>query len=311
MSSMIASALNDFLNTYPAAPDFLKEGTSQGIFCAFSGSAGAQGAVTVLLASPRDPDHGLILKISREQTSTHLMREAEMLTRLHNMLPPFLREAVPVSLHVGKLSGRPYSVTTALPGTNWRSLTPGWSRCLRHRMALSAVDWIARLGRETLQSDALGLDPAALEPLELYVQEAANSQAGRKAARALGVLKEAGRSIPHLVQQRDFWPGNVLVNGKYALSGVVDWEGTLPDGYPGCDCTKLTTNLYGTRARPYIERYCAVLDHPAVTADVCIALATMDIILTRSIVGKQISGRARLERGRTCESLIDALPQIA
>lgn len=308
MSSTIFSAWNDFLDTCPDAPGLLDGGADQRTFCSFSGSAGSQGAVTAVIFAKRNPDRGVVLKISRESTSPHLAREAESLKQLRGILPPSLGGSVPLSLHVGTIAGRPYSVTTLLPGVNWRSLTPGWSRLLRHRMTVSAVQWIARLARETLQPKATGLDPAMLEALDRYVKVTADADAGRKAARALSVLKEIGDQVPRVVQQRDFWPGNILIGRSHNLSGVVDWEGALLNGLPGCDCVKLASSLYGRACLPYLQRYCAMLDHPAITTDVCIALAIVDIILTRGIVEQQIAGRLHLARGRTPESLIAALP---
>ena len=127
--------------------------------------------------------------------------------------------------------------------------------------------------------------------------------------RAYEILRDRYDSIPSVVQHGDFWPGNILLGRAGTIAGVVDWEGCLLEGLPGCDCMRLlrTAAMGKALAVRLLDKYCEILNHPAITPDVCRALAVLDVLRTRRIVERQACGRVILDEERSLEAILEGM----
>jgi hypothetical protein len=133
-------------------------------------------------------------------------------------LAPFGLACVPRLIGRGRASGVGWSTETLLAGGVPPTVGPALAaRLASFCAALPLAEGPPRAHRAhlaTVSKHIPGREPALLE-----------------AARA---CEDAAPSAPGIMGHNDLWAGNLLVDGE-TLTGVIDWDGWHPAGFPGGD----------------------------------------------------------------------------
>jgi hypothetical protein len=189
--------------------------------------AGAGGALLVrgLLAD----GSGVVLRVARAGSAGDPSALADTLERLG-------RDGVEFAPRVyarGNTAGASWLAEAALPGR--RPARAGGS--LTRQVADLCASFPRRNGTPTATASDLAAIAATLP--------------GR--AREIGgLLSEVSshlRTVPSILRHGDLWAGNLLVDRRGRLSGVVDWDAAHPAAVPGADVLQLVATDFRRKER--------------------------------------------------------------
>jgi aminoglycoside phosphotransferase (APT) family kinase protein len=188
-----------------------------------------------------------LIDVAADRMADH----AAQLRSLAQEAPAGLARLLPRVLHHERHGGQELWVEARLPGcpSTRARLTPGF----RQRKAAEGVSFLIALHRATARRVRVerNLFEAFAKPrLARIGQEARRLDAGfdpEPLAAAL-LARLAGRELPLVRSHGDFWSGNVLVDARGALTGVLDWDASAAGGWPGLDLFHLLAFQHKRRA---------------------------------------------------------------
>ncbi|MEY9874751.1 hypothetical protein ABH931_004251 [Streptacidiphilus sp. MAP12-33] len=190
------------------------------------------GSTLLLLFGPADPTPRLAVKLpARPGAAARVLAEADRLDILATLPIGVLRRTVPEVVALLGHPGQPALVTTAQPGT---PMLVGYHRHghTAHPDAVRA-DLRAALAWLTAFQAATAGEPAPLDlapgvPEALARHDGAHPRLEHLAALGRRLRRHHARQV---AVHGDYWPGNILTL-RGTVSGVVDWERSLPCGSP-------------------------------------------------------------------------------
>jgi hypothetical protein len=145
----------------------------------------------------------------------------ELLARAHVPLTPRLQAH-------GHTAGASWVAERALPGRRPPRATASLVRQL--------VDFCGAFPRNDRPPGATSVDLSAIAA----VLPERNASLGALASRVSGGLQ----SLPSILRHGDLWAGNLLVDRRGRLAGVVDWDAAHPEGVPGADLLQLVATEF-------------------------------------------------------------------
>jgi len=151
---------------------------------------------------------------------------------------PLLAPYLPKRLGKGVMHGQPYWVEARIAGISATAFR--WNPVKQKRVASSALDFILALHRSTQQSVSISrkLFDDLVEPdVKIIEDEARQSITDFDLSHLVESLWNlfCNRCLPLVWTHGDFWPGNLLVSNRAELSGVIDWDASLQQGWPLID----------------------------------------------------------------------------
>ena len=224
----------------------------------------ASGMQAVVLALSKDPNGKLtVLLIPRttdlpkvavkvpmtDAAQASIAAERHVLSELRAHLPGTVLVTVPALADLPEARGRPFLVTTALPGVPMSTRYHAW----RHLATPAAVKadfmaverWLSRFQAfSTGSATPMDMDGGLVPVLRRrFAQEPNLNQALGRLAAIHGRLRKS--RTPRTAVNGDFWFGNLLWAG-HEISGVLDWEAGTIRGEPVRDLVRfaLTYALY-------------------------------------------------------------------
>ncbi len=200
--------------------------------------------VTVLLIPIGSERPSLAIKIpTTAAAEATIAAERTVLLDLQTRLPSDVLASVPALKDIPEAQGRPWLVTTALPGVPMTTRYHAW----RHVSNPTAVDadfraveaWLARFQSASAgPRSPLDMDGGTTELLRRRF--AGDPLLDERLARLSDIHSRLrSTTTPRTAVHGDFWFGNVLVAGKQ-ISGVIDWEGGAASGEPVRDLVRFT-----------------------------------------------------------------------
>jgi aminoglycoside phosphotransferase len=207
--------------------------------------------VTVLLFPPGQRLPGYVAKVpTTDAAAQSIEREAGVLAEIARADLGPLGSTVPQVVTMAEHTGWPVLVTSALPGRAMIAAYHRWRHTARPAAVAAdfaaAASWLSELQHRTgsghvgLASMIEGVGPAIAlrfgdEP-DIASDLAAVADLARRLARY---------EVPDTVVHGDFWPGNLLVEGR-RVCGVIDWESGRLAGPPTRDLARfvISYSLY-------------------------------------------------------------------
>ena len=210
--------------------------------------------VTVLLIPIDSERPSLAIKIpTTAAAEATIAAERTVLLDLQTRLPSDVLASVPALKDIPEAQGRPWLVTTALPGVPMTTRYHAW----RHVSNPTAVDadfraveaWLARFQSASAgPRSPLDMDGGTTELLRRRF--AGDPLLDERLARLSDIHSRLrSTTTPRTAVHGDFWFGNVLMAGKQ-ISGVIDWEGGAASGEPVRDLVR-----FGLSYALYLDRH--------------------------------------------------------
>ena len=210
--------------------------------------------VTVLLIPIGSERPSLAIKIpTTAAAEATIAAERTVLLDLQTRLPSDVLASVPALKDIPEAQGRPWLVTTALPGVPMTTRYHAW----RHVSNPTAVDadfraveaWLARFQSASAgPRSPLDMDGGTTELLRRRF--AGDPLLDERLARLSDIHSRLrSTTTPRTAVHGDFWFGNVLMAGKQ-ISGVIDWEGGAASGEPVRDLVR-----FGLSYALYLDRH--------------------------------------------------------
>jgi phosphotransferase family enzyme len=206
--------------------------------------------VTVLLIPIGSDQPSLAIKIpTTAPAEATIAAEHSVLLDLHARLRSDVLASIPALKELPEAQGRPWLVTTALPGVPMTTRYHAW----RHVSNPAAVDadfraaevWLAKFQSASAgPRSPLDMDGGTTELLRRRF--AGDPLLDQRLARLNDIHNRLrSTTTPRTGVHGDFWFGNVLMAGKQ-ISGVIDWEGGVASGEPVRDLVRfaLSYSLY-------------------------------------------------------------------
>lgn len=217
------------------------------------GDRGARPSAVVLCSSPAAPDMA-----TRHATRARAARLA---------LGPDLGRVILEPLWEGAVLGLSYVVMPFCQGLSESRVTWAAQRIL---LRAPVLDWLWSVAERTAAPvDPTTLDAAFSTPLcRLAAHPALGSRVRTAAQVALARLSDGVWTPRQVLMHGDLWKGNILIRppGSERASWtsrfvVIDWPGSLPNGYGMADLVRVARSfgLGRRRLRAEIERHCGVL----------------------------------------------------
>jgi Phosphotransferase enzyme family len=200
--------------------------------------AGAGGAM--LVRGTLADSSGAVLRVARAGSAGDPSALADTLERLN-------RDRVPLIPHLharGSTAGASWLAEAALPGRRPTHANGSLTR--------QVADLCASFPRSDRPPTATAADFAA-------ITAALPDRAG-----AIGALSSdvsgAVQTLPSVLRHGDLWAGNLLVDRRGRLSGLVDWDAAHPAAVPGTDLLQLVATEFRRKAHRALGP--AFLAHP-------------------------------------------------
>ena len=182
-----------------------------------------------------------------------LQHEAEVLRTLCPQLPPALAATLPVLLSEFDLGPQHLILYRAAAGYSFKHLIGRPWLARRTRLLRQAArvcgDWIATFHQATRTGEVVLEGPTLAEeveqPLLRYVEAVASPEQAEQVRPLIERTRAAlaGAKVLLAQQHGDFWPGNVLWDGRQPA--VLDWERSRPHSIPLGDPLFYLSSLAG------------------------------------------------------------------
>jgi aminoglycoside phosphotransferase (APT) family kinase protein len=176
---------------------------------------------------------------------------AAQLAALSAEAPALVARVLPRVVQHERRGGQEVWVEARLPGspaTRLR-LAPGF----RRRAVAEGVSFLIDLHRATARPTRVQRDlfEGFAKPRLARIGEEARRLDPRFTLEPLAAAllrRTLGRELPLVRSHGDFWSGNVLVDARGELTGVLDWDASLARGWPGLDLFHLLAFQHKRRA---------------------------------------------------------------
>lgn len=257
----------DHATSDPSGASPLLEPDSQSLVIALSKDPNAK--LTMLLIPKGSDRPTLAIKVpTTTEAESSIAAERRVLSDMHASLPATILASIPRLEHLREVGGRPWLVTTALPGSPMTTRYHAW----RHLATPAAVRddflmveaWLAKF-----QSASAGprgpVDMNCGQADVLRRRFAGDPMLDDQLSRLAAVhARLRTTSTPRTAVHGDFWFGNLLCAGE-KISGVIDWEAGAAIGEPVRDLVRfaLSYALYLDRHSRAGHR---VAGHPGLRA---------------------------------------------
>lgn len=207
--------------------------------------------VTVLLFPPGQKLPGSVAKVPTTAAAARsIEREAAVLAEIADTDVGPLGPTIPRIVTMAEQAGWPVLVTTALPGQAMIAAYHRWRHTARPTTVAAdfaaAASWLGELQQRTA-SGQVGL-AAMLEGVAaaIALRFADEPDVASDLANIVALERRLARHwMPGTVAHGDFWPGNLLVEGR-RVCGVIDWEFGRLAGPPTRDLARfvISYSLY-------------------------------------------------------------------
>jgi aminoglycoside phosphotransferase len=226
--------------------------------------------VTVMFFPPGQKLPGYVAKVpTTDVASRSVEREAGVLAEIARADLGPLRPTVPQIVMTAVHTGWPVLVTSALPGQAMLARYHRWRHTARPAAVTAdfsaAASWLSDLqhrtasGRVGLESMLEGVAAAIMTRFGDLPDVASDLANVAELERRL-----AQHRIPATVVHGDYWPGNLLVEGR-TVAGVIDWEFGRLAGPPTRDLARFVIGY-----SLYLDRHTSagrkVAGHPGLQA---------------------------------------------
>ncbi len=226
-----------------------------------TGKAGPNAVFKIVVPS-HGRSAGHVLSVARHPTTSVITHEADVLTRLAQVLPERWRGSVPRVEAGGKVDGHDYF---AVPFV--RSYTSG--RVARWLVKRRRCDWVAQwttaVARATrgVRLSRSWLDEEYHGPLkQLLCDPTVTTEVKEQVQASFETIREQAEQIPSVCCHGDLWFGNILWQRAARGAVVIDWGAARWPGLPAVDlCRYLFGNVRsdGILAEA-IRLYCRAVD---------------------------------------------------
>ena len=169
---------------------------------------------------------------------SNMKNHIKNLNALNGSGNPMLSAVLPKVIDQGYLCGQSFWAETRLESGSTKKFRwqPGW----RERTGEAALSFIVDLHRSTGQLTQIrrGQFDELLKPHVTTLEaEAKKSDPGFELGPLVEVLWRVfdGRHIPLVRTHGDFWSGNLLNSAEGRLTGVLDWDASVEQGWPMLD----------------------------------------------------------------------------
>ena len=185
----------------------------------------------------------VVVKLTRDPTQNHLLeRSVERAQHVRMLLDDTMQATVPAMSLLGPINGLLGVAEQALPGEPFETAAISGSRDTVVNGCSAFADWLVRFQACT-QTGSFGvtrdwLRSALVDPLE---KMAGIDNRHRSLVEDM-MVKLAGLQVPLVWAYGDTHPSNILLrDGR--VSGIVDWEGTIPGQWPVFDWFQFILSL--------------------------------------------------------------------